>query len=119
MPSKKGRKIASRHGQINQRAKRKVTSHSLSRAQLQGPQSQSNPEDIGTMGNETSSLHHGMVSQGSNEQPRPLSTRARRELHAIAVEAGPSLKSEVIRIGIIALFVGLALTGLKLSAVLG
>lgn len=119
MPSNKGRKIASRHSQINQKAKRKGASHQLSQAQLQGPQSQKDPGDADAIASEPSTLHHIAEPQGPNEQSRPLSTRARRELQAIAVEAGPSLKSEVLRIGVIALFVGLALTGLKLSSVLG
>ena len=119
MPSNKGRRVASRQTQLSNRSKRKVAQPHLTEAQLRGP----SPASETALAPAQSQAADGEAEHTpAAELAAPtaaLSTRARRELQAIAIQAGPSLRSEVVRIGIVMFVIGGILAGLKLATDLG
>ena len=123
MPSKKGRQQAARQAQIRQRARHKGRVQ-LTEAQLRGPspgttESEERPAD-GAAADRTAEAPpaQGVVA-APRAAPPPVSLRARREQEAIALQSGPGLRSELVRIGIVTFVVAGILVGLKLGTDLG
>ena len=131
MPSKKGKRMASRQAQLAQRSRRKgvVASPHLSEAQLKGPTTDDTPvsDSIET----TKGLPENTVpepplnpnppvqTRGGNAASQSVSPRARREQVAIATQSGPRLRSELLRIGIVMTLVVATLMGLNFGLELG
>ncbi len=122
MPSKKGQRQAARQTQLSGRSRHRAGPR-LTEAQLRGP-----VEDA-----EAASAEPTRHSESSEEpraepttaivaapqSPPVMTLRARRERQAIALQAGPSLRSETLRIGIVTAVVVAVLLGLKLGSDFG
>ena len=122
MPSKKGQRQASRQTQLSGRSKHRAGPR-LTEAQLRGP-----AEDAEAASTEPT--RHSEPSEepraepttaiaAASQAPPAMTLRARRERQAIALQAGPSLRSETLRIGIVAAVVVAVLVGLKLGSDFG
>ena len=120
MPSKKGHRMAARQGQLSHRSKRKPSSAQLSEAQLRGPTEagqgagpSSAPESGSPERNATPNLSAAPAATA------PLSPRARRERQVVALQSGPGIRTELLRIGIVLFVVMAMLIVIKLTTDLG
>lgn len=121
MPSKKGQRMASRQGQLSQRSKRRPASGQLSETQLRGP------AEAGQLAGPSPALESGSpertaTAPGPSTTPAattPLSPRARRERQTVALQTGPGMRAELLRIGIVVFAVMAMLVVLKLTTNLG
>ena len=109
MPSNKGKRTASRQTQAHQRPRRKGPPQ-LTEAQLRGP------SEAAAQGSEAPQL---ALTPATPAAPATMGPRALRERQAIAIQAGPPLRSELARIGIVTFIIGAILMGLKFGTNLG
>jgi len=122
MPSKKGQRQAARQTQLSGRYRHRAGPR-LTEAQLRGPAADAeagspdatSPSEL----NEEARAELTTTIAAAPQPPPAMTLRARRERQAIALQAGPSLRSEVLRIGIVGAVIVAVLAGLKFGSDFG
>ena len=117
MPSKKGRLVASRQTQLRHRTRH--NGPHLTSVQLQG--ATENNEQI-TVLQDNPDKQSKEASAGTNPafgSPTPLGPRARTEQQVIALQAGPAMRVELMRIGILSFVIGIMVVILRFATDLG
>ena len=115
MPSKKGRRVASRQAELRNRARRRPGAPHLSEAQLRGPTEQAAG---GVPEPEVETQPQKAVAASAAATPS-ASPRARREQQTISLQAGPGMRAEMLRIGIVAFVVAVMVVTLRFATTLG
>ena len=117
MPSKKGRRMASRQTQMHHRT-RKNTPH-LTDVQLQAPTENNEPITLLQDNSEETSKKESTGIHPTFGSPTPVSPRARKEQQVIILQAGPPMRVELMRIGILAFVIGIMVVTLRFATNLG
>jgi hypothetical protein len=130
MPIKKGKNIASRQAQLQRKAKQKSRhAPALSETQLHlstaGSDTtvESPPTNEKALAAPEDEENGGVITAAAPLTPsgpaRAPTLRARRQQQAMVAQAGPRVRSELLRIGIVTSIVGITLAVLKLATDLG
>lgn len=113
MPSKKGRRIASRQTQMRHRTRRNAPH--LTTTQLQGPTEDNEPVNLPEDNSEELGKKIGTATTPAASTPATKSPRVRREQQVITLQAGPPMRVELMRIGILAFVIGIMVITLRFA----
>ena len=117
MPSKKGRRMASRQTQMRHRT-HKNAPH-LTGVQLQAPTEDNEAVTLLQDHAEETSEKERAETHSALGSPTPISPRARKEQQVITLQAGPPMRVEIMRIGILAFVIGIMVMTLRFGTNLG
>ena len=117
MPSKKGRRMAARQTQM--RPRHKASHPQLTEAQLRGPDEQAVEGAPAPELPSQPQEREAMRGAAATALAPSASPRVRREQQVISLQAGPSMRAELLRIGILTFVVALMVVVLRLTTDLG